>query len=286
MVTIVRTKRQRGLGTLSRLFAVLGATRPTRSALASAGIILGAVLTGSVTFNTLLTAITAFLVSCMGFVLNDWFDWEIDSRKGRHAIDETGRKDLLVASLCFVGASVFLTPFLDGDIPKLIVFGCIAMLVLYNTRAGASGGLTGNIEVALLASSTLVLGAFSTGRIAWVVVILSVITFFAILAREVAKDIEDIEADRGKRRTLPMRIGKYKSSIVATVSLALSVIIASLYSLCLGVKGIAYAPTIVVLALAVSRLPITQTYIRRFKRLIYLGLVLGIASSVLLRFLS
>jgi geranylgeranylglycerol-phosphate geranylgeranyltransferase len=88
-------------------------------------------------------------------------------------------------------------------------------------------GLQGNVVVAVLSALTFVFGASVVAEPdqgAWAtVLVLFTLAFFASAGREVTKDIQDLEADRGTRVTLPMSVGVGLAAGVATLFIVAAV---------------------------------------------------------------
>mgnify|MGYP003959989869 CR=1 FL=1 len=105
-----------------------------------------------------------------------------------------------------------------------IIFLAIFLLVNYESSSNFSlklkdRGLPGNIAISLSVGMVILFGGagvfdFTNPR----VISLFLIGFSYNLAREIIKDIEDMEGDKG-RNTLAMRIGVEKTRIVAWVIL-------------------------------------------------------------------
>jgi len=75
-----------------------------------------------------------------------------------------------------------------------------------------------------LASNGVLIGGFVVGNLIRVIP-LAICVFFATVAREVVKDIEDLPGDRTTRvQTLPMLIGPRQASRLAAFSLCLAVL--------------------------------------------------------------
>jgi geranylgeranylglycerol-phosphate geranylgeranyltransferase len=79
-------------------------------------------------------------------------------------------------------------------------------------------GLVGNIAISSLVAAVVLYGASSIGGLdsllCWYV---AGVVFFVNLAREIIKDCQDMEADGDSRNTLPMKIGKENSRMLAYV---------------------------------------------------------------------
>lgn len=87
-----------------------------------------------------------------------------------------------------------------------------------------------NLSIAAICVTPLLLGWFSGHRLHPMVPPMIVAAFFFYFAREIFKDIVDIEANRGKRFTMVMDIGTPTALRVGGIILLLS-ILANLYSL-------------------------------------------------------
>ena len=79
-------------------------------------------------------------------------------------------------------------------------------------------GLKGNFAISVMVGAVILYGASSVGNF-WTDLVwwTAGVVFFANLAREIIKDCQDMEADSDSRQTLPMKIGKENSRMVAYV---------------------------------------------------------------------
>jgi geranylgeranylglycerol-phosphate geranylgeranyltransferase len=85
--------------------------------------------------------------------------------------------------------------------------------------------LVGNVAVAYLAASMFLFGGALNGWQSLVhIVPVAVITFFAMMTRELLKDAEDVKGDlAGGADTLPIRIGVRKTALLAFGSAVIAV---------------------------------------------------------------
>ncbi|MFY9606677.1 MAG: UbiA family prenyltransferase [Thermoplasmata archaeon] len=152
-----------------------------------------------------------------GNSLNDYFDREVD----RVAHPERPIPSGAVAPSGALAASVvlFAIALILGIMINLwsigIVVTSIAIMVGYERYLKAEG-IAGNLAISWLTGALFLFGGAAVDRLdlAW---ILAALAFLATLGREIVKDIQDIEGDRGSRRTLPMRIGTRKAGVLASV---------------------------------------------------------------------
>ncbi len=207
-------------------------TRPFDS-LAVGALVLASCLVAGATGGDLptvfLAVLGAALVAAGGYVLNDVFDYETDEvvhqervlPRGEMGRSAAGTYGLLLLSGAFFFALVNAASFLDAVLAA-------ALLALYSWRLKRSNGVLGNLAVALLGSNAVLIGGFVMGNLRDVLA-LAVCVFFATLAREIAKDVEDLPGDRlTRRRTLPMLIGSGASGSVAAFSLLVAALAAYL----------------------------------------------------------
>ena len=180
-----------------------------------------------------------------GNAVNDYFDREIDRVNRpdrpipRGAVPPRGA--IVFATVLFVVAAG-----LAAVLPRLAlaiaVVNLLALVVYTELLKGLPG--VGNLVVACLGGSTFVFGAAAVGRPA-VAVPLSALAALATLAREIVKDVEDIEGDREEGlRTLPIAVGPRRSLWLAT-ALLLGAVIASPVPYLLGTFGLPYLVVVV-----------------------------------------
>ena len=99
-------------------------------------------------------------------------------------------------------------------------------------------GLIGNITVAAVVGAALIYGGLATGELggAWIGALAA---FLLTLAREIAKDLEDMEGDRsGQIRSLPIVYGKTTAQISVMLIAGIAVILAPVPFTQLGFSGL------------------------------------------------
>ncbi len=198
--------------------------------------------------------ISAAAIGSAANAVNDAFDVEIDRVNRPDRPIPSGRISKRAAHLTWsfgavlgVGLSFLLTP-LHGAIALIAVVG----VVLYSYRLKRFG-LVGNIVVAFVVSTTLIYGGLATGQVgaAWVGFVAA---FFMTLAREITKDLEDIEGDRaGSVRSLPIVLGATPARRIVVGLLAITIVSVPLPFTHLGFSGLyLFAVTVTSLALLVA----------------------------------
>lgn len=167
--------------------------------------------------NLLISAVVVFMFICGGNALNDYIDHEIDRTAHPERPIPSGRmsrESALKAAAVMLGGSVVVSFFtLDPECILIVVVACILM-VAYE-MALKQRGFVGNLTIAVLTGMMFLLGGAVVGDVADNVII-ALMAFLVSVGREIAKDIEDMDSDEG-RKTLPMSIGVRNSEILACV---------------------------------------------------------------------
>lgn len=185
--------------------------------------------------------IVAFLVCGGGMAINDYFDKDIDKKSHLKKAIPSGRVKpgtaMLYSCILFLAGNVLAFYFL----PKtafLIAFGFTILLIAYSallTRAK----YIGNFVVASGTAFTLIFGA-SLASNYLVVGVLAIAALFANLARELIKDLEDVKADKGSKKTLPMILSKGKVKVLVFVYYLIAIVTVYIPYAVLGFGNIAF----------------------------------------------
>ncbi len=200
------------------------------------GVIVGASFIGYQDFLSLkvmLAAIAAFILTGAGNVINDYYDYEIDkiNRPDRALPSKRITKsDAWMLALTMFAIGLGLSKYVN-DYCLWIAILNTAVLVAYG-KYSKKMFLLSNLIVSYLVGSIFVYGAFSnTGNVPLdmdkflLIAVISICAFFATLAREIVKDIEDMEGDRKKASTsLPIRLGEGRAHDIASTMLTIAVL--------------------------------------------------------------
>lgn len=203
-------------------------TRPANAVAAGfAAIVAYLIATGLLIPSVLYLFIVVTFATAGGNVINDYFDAEIDAINRPDRPIPAGavrRSTALSFSITLFLACILVSLFTNPLCIVIAVFNCL-LLVGYAARL-KSTPFFGNMAVSYLASSMFLFGGALAGITGLVHVIpVAVITFFAMLARELLKDAEDIEGDREHgASTLPIRIGVRRTAQYALIFAVLAVI--------------------------------------------------------------
>ena len=175
-----------------------------------------------------LATLSVLFFMAAGNALNDLSDVEIDKiahpsrpiANGSISISET--KMLIgILSLLSVASLLGCLYLMDGSrayTAGIYVAAVVLMITYDHGPRTKQKGLIGNIAISSLVAAVVLYGASSIegldALLCWYV---AGVVFFVNLAREIIKDCQDMEADSDSRQTLPMKIGKENSRMIAYV---------------------------------------------------------------------
>lgn len=182
-----------------------------------------------------LAALTGALVTAGANAINDSFDIEIDriNRPNRPLpfgilTQRNARHMWFAVSVTAICINVFI-----NSLALLIVIFAVVILYYYSARLKRTV-IAGNLVVGLMTGMAFIYGGAAVGHIKHALVP-AVFAFLINFARELVKDIEDIEGDRKEHAvTLPVRYGIKPALILATFLLLILIgitLIAVIYSL-------------------------------------------------------
>ena len=196
-------------------------TRPINSCVAGlAAIVAYLIDTGTVIPETLLLFAVVALITAGGNVINDLFDAKIDEINRPFRPIPSGKVSRGAAR--GFATTLFLAGILVSFFTNSLCIGIAIinslLLIAYAAKL-KSTPLIGNIAVAYLSSSIFIFGGAFNGWTGLIhIVPIAVITFFAMVSRELLKDAEDIEGDvAGGADTVPIRIGIEKTAEFALI---------------------------------------------------------------------
>jgi len=169
-----------------------------------------------------LAGVMGALVTAGANAINDAFDIDIDriNRPNRPLprgalTPRDARRMWLILSVAALGINLFL------NVAALIIaILSIALLYFYSARLKRTV-LIGNVVIGLMTGMAFIYGGVVVGRVERAVVP-AIFAFFVNLARELLKDVEDMEGDRKENAvTLPVKYGVIPALVLATASLLL-----------------------------------------------------------------
>ena len=215
--------------------AYLEIIRPGNAVMAVIAVILVMFITGNFAFNSFLACLVVFMVIGGGNAINDYFDHKIDAINKPGRPIPSGRVSLRAAgtysvSLFAVGT---IMAFVVGILPGIIALSTSILLALY-AYSLKKMVLIGNIVVSFFTGLTFVFGGVVMGAVE-TSIYLGFFAFLMTMAREIVKDMEDVEGDKKEgATTLPIIYGMRSSAILASTFM----IIASVASPVLYFEGI------------------------------------------------
>jgi geranylgeranylglycerol-phosphate geranylgeranyltransferase len=239
--------------------------------------------------SALFAVLATVLATGGGNAINDYFDRGIDAINQpdrpipRGAVSP--RAGLWFSLALFAGA-VGLTLLLPMIAIVIAVVNFTALVAYTELFKGLPG--VGNALVAYLTGSTFLYGGAAVGGDLATVSVLFILAATATMAREIVKDVEDVEGDRKEGlNTLPIAVGERTALAVAVAFVGVAVLVSPVPYL-RGTFGAAYlvvlAPTLVGLVAGAYRSlsdPTTgQTWLKASMFLAALAFVVGRAAVV------
>ncbi len=224
--------------------------RPGNCAMGAAGVLLAAVIcVGSESVGDYLAEIILSMLVVVAFTgagnsLNDYFDRDVD--RVAHPSRPIPRGSVSPSGAIVMSSSLFAVSAVGGfviGVPSFIIVVASAGVMFAYEVFLKSEGLMGNLAISWLTGALFLFGGASVDGLdlAW---ILALLAFLATLGREIVKDVQDLEGDKGTRTTLPMRMGARGAGVLASLSLVGAVILSPAPYL-LSLLSIWYIPFVV-----------------------------------------
>ncbi len=201
-------------------------TRPSNALFSGVAVLIGALVAGGGfidIFKIVLVFFVAIFACAGGNTINDYFDYEIDKINAPKRVLPRGAMSLNTAYLYSI--VLFVISCILAFMVNLLAFSiCVAACFLMYIYAMVlkRKPFSGNILVSFLTSITFIYGGTAVGSYKGVS-ILALISFFAMVSRELVKDIEDLKGDIKKgAKTLPAIIGESKTFNLAFIFLLIA----------------------------------------------------------------
>jgi len=188
----------------------------------------------------LLSALSASLISAGGYVLNDYFDLEIDKINRPLRVlpksDLSPKKALIFSISLFVIG--FILSFLLKPVSMAVALAAIVFLFLYSAKFKREF-LIGNVTVSIISALAFIYGGvFSKNP--EISLIPAILAFLFHMGRELIKDMEDLEGDQALRsETFPIAYGIKNSQFLAS-TIFLVLIILTIFPYKLKIFSIYY----------------------------------------------
>ncbi|VVB88623.1 Digeranylgeranylglyceryl phosphate synthase [uncultured archaeon] len=227
----------------------------------------------------------AFLFGIAGNAINDYFDYENDKVNHPERMLPSGRlkpEQALRFSIFFFSLSFLLALFLSyliGYAVLLIVVIAMVCQLGYELK-WKHEKIIGNVIIGTQTALAFIFGGIIVGNVMATGVIAAAV-FLSIVGREIVKDIEDVEGDRG-RTTLPMRIGVMNAGIGAAVLIILAVLVSPLPYYPLHIFGWEYLIVVSIAdVLFIGSLPMIFKNARKARYLLKFAMLIAIFSFLI-----
>jgi len=165
--------------------------------------------------NVLISCFVVTLFIAGGNSINDYIDKDIDTISHPDRPIPSGRmkpEDALYVGTGTLLAACILSLLLKDPLSTIIVIVASVLMISYELLL-KQRGFIGNVTIAVLTGMIFLLGGAIVGHIENSYVVALLATLVSI-GREITKDIEDVDGDKG-RSTLPMRVGKKNAGFIA-----------------------------------------------------------------------
>ena len=216
-----------------------------------------------------------------GNSLNDYVDVEIDRTAHPDRPLPTGELTPRTAKICGYGGlivAVILSLFLRYWPATLIVLAAAVMMMAYETVL-KQRGFIGNLCIAILTGLVFMFAGAIVNDFSQVW-ILALLAALVSVGREITKDIEDEESDKGSRTTLPMLIGDRKAAVIAAVFYVLGPLL-SFIPLFTGLFGILYVTVLAADAVFVYCAVLVFSNPHRSEKLAKVAMLIALISFIL-----
>ena len=215
--------------------AYLEILRPFNALMGVIAVLLVSIIGGNFTIYVPVACVIVFIFTGAGNAINDYVDHKIDAINKPERPIPSGRISLRAAAIYSVTLFTIATimALVLGIIPGIIVVLSAILMFLYAYRLKKSC-LIGNMSIAFLTGLCFVFAGVVLQTV-FLSVLLGFYAFLMTMAREIVKDMEDVEGDSAEgASTFPIRYGMRASSTLAAVFM----IVASLTSPLLFFIGI------------------------------------------------
>lgn len=183
-----------------------------------------------------LAMLAAFLVCGAGQAINDYFDRQIDKKKNPRKPIPSGA--ISAGAALYYSFALFIAgnaaAWLVNQTAFAIANAFTLLLVLYSAFLGKAKWL-GNWVVAAGTAFTLVFGSALSGNFL-VVLFFAASALLSNVAREIIKDAEDLQSDKGHKKSLPMMLER-KQLLLLVLLLSVAAFLLSFLPLLLGLFG-------------------------------------------------
>ena len=255
--------------------------RLANALIAGTAVLLGAFLSSNqINLAIWLSAVSISLLAIGGYLLNDYFDFEIDKINQPHRLLPSGRltrkQALRYSIICFFIANGI---FAIIDLNLLYIGSGISLLLFLYTPFLKPRPLMGNIVVSLLLATTFPIGAIAASGQMKMIIFPIIFAILVNLPREILKDGEDLVGDRkAGLKTFPVVFGIEKTRRLVIVILSLLVLLLIVGSFHYGllfalVVGVGMVIPVIIIIIRSKRSPI---WFRNSQLILKISMIPGI----------
>ena len=201
--------------------AIIKLIRPHNCVLAGIGVLIGGIIAvgGMPPTEIAFAFVGAFFIAAGGNAVNDYADREVDAINNPERPIPSG--DISPYDALFSSRILFAVGIAYGaltwQLSCLVIAGINSALLYYYSKRLKKEGLVGNITISYLVGSTFLFGSLAVGRFE-TVGIMAAMAGFATAGRELIKDIEDIQGDRGSgSQSYPLKHGRKPAAGLAII---------------------------------------------------------------------
>ncbi len=213
---------------MQKIKAIIEITRPLNLAITFFVVLTSALICGhklEYSIIILFACFSATFVAASGNIINDYFDFEIDSinRPSRPLpANRLSKREAVTLYIIFVGLSIILAIYISYSAFALVIFTNLLLYIYSNKLKGIP--LVGNVVVSVCAGLAFVFGGIAAGNIKNSL-IPAIFAFLINLIREIVKDVEDVEGDvKFKQITFPAKYGIEKTKKLLFIFIILLVV--------------------------------------------------------------
>lgn len=191
-------------------------------------------------------ALLVFATLCLtvfGYLINDYYDYELDRSTDRKFHAPIKKNEILAASIfvCLIGFMVSMHIAYKVDLLKMIwIYPVASIALLIYSMTLKSQGIAGNILVSAFTAFVIGIVMLAETHIDFklhnsvhtLLISFMIFAFLVNLYREIIKDLEDQKEDEAfGLTTLPVRIGSERAKLTAFFIAVLALILVIIFSL-------------------------------------------------------
>lgn len=224
----------------------------------------------------LVASLAGALIAGGGNAINDFFDEKIDkiNRPDRPLPRGTLSRDEAHRTWIYTSAAGLILSLLLGFWNVLISIVWVAGLYVYSRHLKGTV-LAGNFTVAFMTALAFPFGAIIAGR-AELGIYPGIFAFLANLAREILKDVEDVDGDASvDAETLPVKHGPEAGLLAASIAIG-ALIVATFVPFVAGIYDYRYLTAVLLVNLGLGYVIISMWYDATVSNLSRLSLILKI----------